>query len=218
MDGPLPAEPLPVCHDIALDFHEPSLDPRMLYTRNPNPDHFELNPQAGSLTLHGTDVTISQPGASPTILSIQQPAFCTQVAATMDAGSSDARRAGISAYYNNDYHYDLYLSRDGERQYVGFTKSIHDMTVEIARVPVDTSSVRLLIDSDREKYTFSYQEDGKTPVVLGSGHNAGLSTEGTKTMTFTGTMFAMFAEEGKGVFRSFSVQVTENAREDLHAK
>ena len=93
---------------------------------------------------------------------------------------------------------------------MGFTKSIHDMTVEITRRKVSANGdIRLIIDSDREKYTFSYQEKDGELVTLGSGHNAGLSTEGTKTMTFTGTMFAMFAEKGDGVFKSFQIRVTE---------
>ena len=64
-----------------------------------------------------------------------------------------------------------------------------------------------MIDSDREGYVFSMQEEGLEPVVLGSGTNAGLSTEGTKTMTFTGTMMAMFAEQGKGIFYNFHMEV-----------
>ena len=190
----------------------------MLYTRNPNPDHFRINPEEGTLTLHGTEISISQPGASPTIISTQQPAFCTHVEAVLDPSASNARRTGISAYYNNDYHYDIYISCDGHGQYVGFTKSVHDMTVEIIRQRIGTSPVTLRIDSDREKYTFSYQEKGHDPIVLGSGHNAGLSTEGTKTMTFTGTMFALFAEEGDGVFRSFQIQVPPENQETPHAK
>ena len=47
------------------------------------------------------------------------------------------------------------------------------MTVEIIRQRIGTSPVTLRIDSDREKYTFSYQEKGHDPIVLGSGHNAG---------------------------------------------
>ena len=218
MDGPLPSSPEPVCHDLSLNFHNDVLDPRMLYTRNPNPDHFRINPEEGTLTLHGTEISISQPGASPTIISTQQPAFCTHVEAVLDPSASNARRTGISAYYNNDYHYDIYISCDGHGQYVGFTKSVHDMTVEIIRQRIGTSPVTLRIDSDREKYTFSYQEKGHDPIVLGSGHNAGLSTEGTKTMTFTGTMFALFAEEGDGVFRSFQIQVPPENQETPHAK
>lgn len=112
MDGPLPQEPQTVCHDLETDFHSPVLDPHFVYTRNPQLDHFVLDPKAGTLTLKGTEITISEPGTSPTVLSTQQKAFCTHVEARMDASGSDARRTGISAYYNNDYHYDIYISTD----------------------------------------------------------------------------------------------------------
>lgn len=76
------------------------------------------------------------------------------------------------------------------------------------------------MDTDREKYTFSYLiTDADTAkqygakihagepfreakfAVVGSGLNAGLSTEGTRTMTFTGTLFSLFSEAGTGVFK-----------------
>ena len=43
--------------------------------------------------------------------------------------------------------------------------------------------------------------------------NAGLSTEGTRTMTFTGTLFSLFAEDGDGVFDT-GVQLSINPDED----
>ena len=60
-----------------------------------------------------------------------------------------------------------------------------------------------------EKYTFSYALADTTNLnakiayhEIGSGLNAGLSTEGTRTMTFTGTLFSLFAENGKGTFET----------------
>lgn len=40
--------------------------------------------------------------------------------------------------------------------------------------------------------------------ILGSGHNAGLSTETTMMKTFTGTMLGLFAEQGNACFTRFS--------------
>ena len=37
---------------------------------------------------------------------------------------------------------------------------------------------------------------------LGKGLVAGLATEGTRTMTFTGTYLAMFAERGGDILKS----------------
>ena len=63
------------------------------------------------------------------------------------------------------------------------------------------------IDSDSELYTFSYAIADTANLgarvayrQIGSGLNVGLSTEGTLTMTFTGTLFSLFAENGDGVF------------------
>ncbi len=210
MDVPLPAEPAPVCHDLVYDFAA-GIPLRFEYTRNPDLRHFTTDPEKGTLTLHGTNVTLSEPGTSPTVISVQQTAFCTCTETVLDASSCTAARAGLSAYYNNDYHYDIYLSRQNGDLYVGFTKAVHDMTVELARVKVpDSGSITLRIVSDREKYSFYYVPESGESVFVGSGHNAGLSTEGTKTMTFTGTMFALFAENGDGTFRSFSMKETED--------
>ena len=208
MDGPLPQQPEPVCHDIQWDFSSDKMDLRFEYTRNPDMANYTLDPGSGTLTLTGTEVTLSVPCSSPTILSTQQPSFFTETVVAMDAAKTSADRAGISAFYNNDYHYDLYLSRRDRKLFAGFTKAIHDMTVEIARVPLETEDdeIRLIMKTDREKYSFYVQAGQTEPLFMGSGHNAGLSTEGTKTMTFTGTMIAMFAEKGQGVFRSFSMK------------
>ena len=35
---------------------------------------------------------------------------------------------------------------------------------------------------------------------MGSGATAGLCTEGTMTMTFTGTLYALYCEDGEAVF------------------
>lgn len=52
--------------------------------------------------------------------------------------------------------------------------------------------------------------DGEIPeedqnVLLGSGLTAGLSTEGTVPMSFTGTYIGMFAENGSSAFQEFQV-------------
>ena len=98
------------------------------------------------------------------------------------------------------------------------------MGAEIAHIPMtagDNSSHLLVkIDTDREKYTFSYALSD-TPNLnariayktIGSGLNAGLSTEGTRTMTFTGTLFSLFAENGLGTFEN-GVQLVINPDEN----
>ena len=87
------------------------------------------------------------------------------------------------------------------------------MGAELAHIPIskEDENLNLLvkIDTDREKYTFSYALADTTNLdvkiachEIGSGLNAGLSTEGTRTMTFTGTLFSLFAENGNGTFET----------------
>ena len=225
MSAPLPTEPNPVNHGIYIDFHEEQLSKHLFYTRNPKLENYIHNSSSGTLTLIGTDITINEPGTSPTIMSLRQPHFCTTLTAIFDLDKTFAARCGIVAYYNNDYHYDLYISCDAASKYICFYKHIHDMGVELCRIPIDSSyldsnyNVQFKIDTDREKYTFSYRivnditQADEPFISIGSGLNAGLSTEGTRTMTFTGTLFSLFCENGTGVF-SDRIELTMNPDEN----
>ena len=164
-------------------------------------------------------------------MSFKQPQFTTTVTAKLDISATNARRSGLAAYYNNDYHYEIYVGNDDNGKYIGFYKHIHDMGVELTKIPIenvhdnnstenkitDNSIAVFRIDTDREKYTFSYAIADKKDIEcinncintaapsitfteIGSGLNAGLSTEGTRTMTFTGTLFSLFSENGDGMF------------------
>lgn len=204
-------------HSIHIDFNKDELDLRLQYTRNPEYSNYIHNPASGSLTLKGTNISLNEPGKSPTVLSFKQPEFTTTLTAAMNIAGTNARRSGIAAYYNNDYHYEIYIGSDSHGKYIGFYKHIHDMGAELARIPLDSidnnseknAYVLFRIDTDREGYTFSYAVTDTCNTnarvafqPIGSGLNAGLSTEGTRTMTFTGTLFSLFAEEGDGVFEN----------------
>ena len=60
------------------------------------------------------------------------------------------------------------------------------------------------------EYDFWYSEDGKYYEKLGCGSTAGLATEGTMYMSFTGTYIGMFSENAEGHFRNFSVKINKN--------
>lgn len=242
-EGMLPGEPVREQNfSMHLDFAQPISSYNVMFTRNPRMENYRQDCENRVLTLSGTDVTINEPGVSPTIISFRQPDFETQVTAKVSLSGFSAARAGISAYYNNDYHYDIFVSKCDSEMFVGFYKHIHDMGVTLAKVPVPegTEAVELQIRTDREKYAFfcrmwdgteeiaeeipeaatktgdvdeiekeRHKEGGKweekipagrTWQCIGSGLNAGLCTEGTYTMTFTGTLFALFAENGKAAF------------------
>ena len=72
----------------------------------------------------------------------------------------------------------------------------------------------LYIGADQETYYFSYALQDKTERFLGDGLAVGLCTEGTRTMTFTGTYIGMFAELGTASFQAFEVKVLDERGED----
>lgn len=198
-------------HSVDIDFTDELLDKRLQYTRNPDTSKYIYDNKNAVLTLKGTDITLNTAGKSPTIVSFKQPEFTTALYACLDIARCNAKRCGVAAYYNNDYHYEIYIGNDDNGRYIGFYKHIHDMGVELERVTINNddmnSKLLIKIDTDREKYTFSYAISDTANLgarvayrQIGSGLNAGLSTEGTRTMTFTGTLFSLFAENGDGVF------------------
>lgn len=211
-------------HSVYIDFTDKELDKRLQFTRNPDMSHYVYDNTKHRLILKGTGISLNEPGKSPTILSFKQPEFTTTLKAVINIGETQAKRAGIAAYYNNDYHYEIYIGNDDNGKYIGFYKHIHDMGVELAHIPVDSDdenkNLIVKIDTDREKYTFSYSIADSSDInaeiafkQIGSGLNAGLSTEGTRTMTFTGTLFSLFAEQGIGVFET-GVQLNINPDEN----
>lgn len=211
-------------HSVDIDFTEENLDKRLQFTRNPDMSKYIYDSANATLTLEGTKISLNDAGKSPVILSFKQPEFTTTLGAVISIGETSARRCGVAAYYNNDYHYEIYVGNDDKGKYIGFYKHIHDMGVELVHIPIDEEeeNMNLLVkvDTDREKYRFSYaiaNTDNTFARVgykeIGQGLNAGLSTEGTRTMTFTGTLFSLFAESGKGVFKT-GVHLKINPDED----
>lgn len=204
MDGPLPAAPLKRKTSFTPDFHRPELDPSWQFVRTFQPELYRQGD--GRLLLSGTDTALSEPNASPTMLCIRQSDFTVTAETVIDLERTSARRAGITAFYNHAYHYDAYILRENGSLFAGFSKQVHDTCQEVCRIPlVCEGQVVLKLETDRECYRFSYRMSQEREFrILGSGHNAGLSTETTMMKTFTGTMLGLFAEQGNACFTRFS--------------
>ena len=72
-----------------------------------------------------------------------------------------------------------------------------DIDVIVARHTVDYQNmIRFRIVSDEEWYTFYYENNGEF-VELGRGRTSLLCTEITHAMTFTGTYWGVFTENGE---------------------
>lgn len=122
----------------------------------------------------------------------------------------DHGKIGITAFYNESYHYDMYIEKRGENLGLCLEKHVHDMFSVTKRIEVEVAKeYRLLIRSDRKWYRFIYKDENEKEYELGSGLVIGLATEGTRTMTFTGTYLAMFAENGIGYFKNLELKIRD---------
>lgn len=210
MDGPLPGETWAVDRNFCDDFSKAEVSAHYNYLRNPAEENYVRLPEEKRLLLKGSTVTLNETD-SPTWIGVRQKEFDTQATVCVYPEMvQQGMRVGLSAYYNMDYHYEIYLTREQDRWIVELAKHIHDMFAVTARTEVELSEdagIYLKIEADPEWYGFSYSTDGEQYQKLGRGAVAGLSTEQTRTMTFTGTYIALFAENGSAKFADFKVLV-----------
>lgn len=207
MDGPLPGEDFCVpSRDFRDDFQGAELRLEYNFLRNPVTENYILSSDGG-LVLQGTEVTLNDVD-SPTWIGIRQQAF--DITAEARIGIPQASPdgcAGISAYYNNSYHYDICLVKRGNERFIQTRRHVHDMEAWSEEIRLHSSQNLLLqIRADRDGYEFYFCEDGHEWVLLGSGLAAGLCTEQTCTMTFTGTYIGLFAEKAEARVSSFTIK------------
>lgn len=211
MEGPLPRPAGPVSLDFRDDFTGEESPLEYNYLRNPRMDHYFRDWRSGRLLLTGTGVTLSDQD-SPTLQMVRQRGFdCVAEAEIGVKQLGQGGRIGLTAFYNHCYHYEIYLTRSAEAWQICLGKQIHDLAAVTARANLEAGDrIRLRIVTSRQSYQFYFSPgDREDYIYLGGGDTAGLCTETTRTMTFTGVYLGMFAENGIGVFRHFSVTYQE---------
>ena len=153
--------------------------------------------------LTGRGVLLSTPGVSPTFKGVRQQDFTGEFTARVTLSGDGL--AGITAYYNNDHHYDVILRRESGQSFILVRKRLYDMECETICVPVTGESIRLRIAMDPQYYSF-YCETADGWQCLGQGAAAGLCTEITRAMTFTGVFLGRFCEEGAAAFDQIDIR------------
>jgi alpha-N-arabinofuranosidase len=116
--------------------------------------------------------------------------------------------------YDEDYHYEAFVTRRGGSRAVVLRRKIHDLEAEgpIESIP-SAGRVRLAMRADRVSYEFAWECLGEGQAVsagrageppragkLGSGLAAGLCTEGTWRMSFTGVLLGLYSRGGEARF------------------
>ena len=195
-----------MCRNFFTDFDEASPSLHWTYIRNPYRQNYRFCPESSRLILKGTEKTLSCPDDSPTFLGIRQKEFDICATAKLEAmPERESQRCGITAYYNDSYHYDLFVTKKEDRYYVCLGKRVHDIEVVTHEAKVDyNGAIELRIEADKDYYSFFYKE-GDQFVLLGRGMTAGLCTECTHTMTFTGVFIGLYAVNMEAAADSFQV-------------
>lgn len=212
MEGPLPGKAEPVCRDFREDFTGENFSVHYNFLRNPRRENYVRMPEEKKLLLKGTEITLNEQD-SPTWIGVRQKGFDTVTTMCLrPAGRTEGMRIGLSAYYNNDYHYEIYLTRESGRWKICLAKHVHDIFAVTAQMETELpgdGNLWFRIVTDREYYTFLFSTDGENYTKLGTGLTVGLCTESTRTMTFTGTYLAMFAERSDAEVTEFRVKVLD---------
>ncbi|TAH55464.1 MAG: glycoside hydrolase family 43 protein [Treponema sp.] len=218
MEGPLPGEARPYTRDWKPSYIEGKRDPHWCFVRGFDASliHFDCTDAAVRLAF-GPD--ISTPSGLYALALRRQEGFLCEFSARVEfpariyaadenSGKNSGVRAGLTAYYNDSYHYDIFVYRDGvcgtnDPWRLGVSKRIHDMEAVVASVDLPESllqvggsglaAVDFRIRSDTEWYVFEWKAGGTGWAELGRGKTAGLCTEGTYHMSFTGVLFGVFA-------------------------
>ncbi len=176
-----------------ISFHQDLPDTSVLRLRAEHASRYERC--IDSLLIHGGD-ELSKDMGEPASLLLRQPEFESVFSADLRCDETLTGCAGITVFYNSDYHADLCLERTGEEIRVSFRRKIHDLETAVLKKTINPGhSVHLEVRTGRQWYVFF--ADGEE---IGRAAMASFATEGTMYMTFTGTLIGIFAENGDGVF------------------
>lgn len=194
MDGPLPGPtPKAVRSDFCDSFDKDTLDLRWSFVRNPRRENYVL--ENGRLILKGGQDTLSTPMGHPTMIALRQEEFDEEATLELEGEISIGQRSGLSAFYNSDYHYDIYITKGQNGYEVGLQKRVADIDVVVATHKIDYSGkIRFKIVTSDEWYTFLYNIDGEFK-ELGRGKTSLLCTE-VNGRSFTGVFLGAFSEKG----------------------
>lgn len=205
MSGELPAPPHAQTFDFYDGFDGDTLNLNWNFIREYEKSSYSLDAKKGYIRLSGEETELSTPCASPVFIGIRQPDFNVTACADMCCSPSENQKSGMTVFYNSDYHYEIYLTRQNGKIFVCLAKRIADLeaVTEKREVTFD-GKIEFRVIAGTDFYRFSFRCGGEW-MELGKGITAALSTESTHTMTFTGNFIGLFSVRGDAYFDSFSL-------------
>lgn len=178
-----------------IDFKEDIKKYPYYKLRVPHEENYIQDKEKGSITLVGND-EISKDLGEPTMLLFRQEDFNSVFKATLDVESLTGK-AGVVAFYTNDYYYRINVQKKEDNLIrVELALRVHGFEATKKAVYFKNKD-KVILEIKTTKDSYSFFANGYN---LGTASFAGLSTEAVMYMTFTGTLFGIFAENGKARF------------------
>jgi alpha-N-arabinofuranosidase len=161
------------------------------------------------LLLRGSGCALSEPGGAPALVARPQTSVLCTFEASLEIAPGEGRtEAGIVVYYDEDYHYAIVVRTGEEGLSASLRRRVHDLEVEGPSIRLPSGGcLRLRIEADAESYGFLVSPGGSREAAwleLGAGLCAGLCSEGTWRMSFTGVHFGLYCREGDALFTKAS--------------
>lgn len=176
---------LPECpvaaHSPVTDFHSQGLEWVML--REPNAELYQFTDHG--LLLQGVAENLN--AFNPTLLMRRQQHFDMACSTTVAFEPRLHEEAGLTAFYNLETHYEIFLTRTQLGRRVQVRRIIGDMEMLAADLPAPAGDVTFGLEADKLHYTFLCNGQ---PVC--TAETRFLSTEATPS-SFTGVMLGLYA-------------------------
>ena len=177
--------------DTRDDFDSPTLKMCWNFLRNPYDKDWSLTDRTGWLRLKGSKITLNDID-SPAFIGRRQQHF-NFIAKTLIEFNpkNEQEEAGLTIYMNNRHHYEIGVTRLEDKKYVFVRRRIGDLSVIVTKEVIEDNNLILIIEGDKDKYTFSYKLSSSPLKTLITGETRYLCTE--VAGGFTGIYLAIYA-------------------------
>lgn len=144
----------------------------------------------GSLEIVGDEHALSDM-SHYSWLGRRQSEHNTTTCVDLEFSPIEAEEAGLSIFMNHKHHYEAaVIQEDGEKKLI-FRRQIGSLYRIENKISLNSDKVSLMIESDRDYYTFYYCTSDGEKKFLGKGETVYLTTE--VGGSFTGNYFALYS-------------------------
>lgn len=176
---------------IPQDFDTEIIPMEFNYVRNPVEVNYSLTERTGWLALKGSEVCLDDNDAV-TFLGRRQQHFNCKASTLLDfSPNHDNEEAGIVAFMNSVQYYALGIKKYNDKRRLFVRRCMEDLSVEVASITIDDGNVELIIEADKDKYSFYYSIKGEDQKLAATAMCKYLASEITDG--FTGVYLGMYA-------------------------